>query len=98
MNSVPRFDAHIEVYGAEKTVRVQFDTPYIKGLPVTIHIDEKLGGSLKSTTVRTTYEDAYTVELKELYEWVVNGKEVKTTIDDAENDLKIFQMIMKALK
>ena len=46
--------------------------------------------------VRRTYEDPYTLELKELYNLVVYGIPVKTTAEDAEKDTKIFQMIMKA--
>ncbi|KAL5325298.1 hypothetical protein ACEPPN_006423 [Leptodophora sp. 'Broadleaf-Isolate-01'] len=96
INQVPQFDAHIEVYGQDKIVRVQFDTPYVKGLPITLHVSENVNGALKETVIRETYEDAYTLELKRVYEWVRLGKEVKTTIEDARLDIEIFQMIMKA--
>ncbi len=96
IDSIPRFDAHIEVYSTTKSVRVNYDTPYIKGLPVTMVVCENVDGGYKETMVRKTYEDPYTLEMKELYDWVVNGKEVKTTVKDAREDLKIFQMIMKA--
>ncbi len=43
-----------------------------------------------------TYEDPYTLDMKELYKVVVNGKEIKTTAKYARKDLEIFQMIMKA--
>lgn len=83
------------MYSARKTVRVQFDTPYVKGLPVTMHTAEKAeGGALKTSVVRTTYEDPYTREMKALYDWYVHGTPVKTTIEDAEKDLKIFGMMM----
>ena len=96
IDNVPRFDAHLEIYSMTKSVRVQYDTPYVKGLPVTMHIRENDNGAYKETVVRRTYEDPYTLEMKELYELVVNRKPVKTTAQDAANDLKIFQMIMKA--
>jgi predicted dehydrogenase len=31
IDSVPRFDAHLQVYGANKTLELECDTPYIKG-------------------------------------------------------------------
>lgn len=97
VDRIPRFDAHIEVYSMDKSVRVQIDSPYVKGLPTTLHISENLGnGCYKESTVRRTYEDPYTLEMKELYQWVVNGKPVKTTAVDAKQDLTIFQMIIKA--
>ncbi|KAH8688213.1 hypothetical protein BGZ61DRAFT_40211 [Ilyonectria robusta] len=97
IDNVPRFDAHITVYGSEKTVRIQYDTPYVKGLPITVHVSENVDGVFKETTVRTTYEDAYTQEMRELYDLVTLNKPVKTTIEDSEDDFKIFNMIMKAL-
>ncbi|KPM37346.1 hypothetical protein AK830_g9247 [Neonectria ditissima] len=97
IDNVPRFDAHIEVYGTDKTVRIQYDTPYVKGLPITVHIAENVDGVYKESMLRTTYEDAYTQEMRELYDLVAAGRPVKTTVEDSVNDLKIFDMIMKAL-
>lgn len=33
---VPQFDAHIEVYAPDKIVEVEFDSPYVKGLPTVL--------------------------------------------------------------
>ena len=92
---MPRFDAHIEVYGLNKSVRVQYDSPYIKGLPTTMHIVENVDGAFKETTVRKTYEDAYTLEMKELFSMIVEGKLIRTTAADTREDLDIFKMILK---
>ncbi|KAJ5367665.1 hypothetical protein N7541_001606 [Penicillium brevicompactum] len=97
IDEVPRFDASIEVFGGKKTVKVCFDSPYVKGLPTTMYIREKLDdGSFRESMVRKTYEDAYTLEMKELHAFVIEGKPAKTTSEDAKRDLEIFGMIMKA--
>lgn len=76
---------------------MSFDSPYVKGLPTNMHIRERLAnGSFRESTTRKTYEDAYTLEMKELYAFVVDGKPAKTTSADAKKDLEIFGMIMKA--
>lgn len=93
---MPRFDAHIEVYSATKTVRVQYDSPYIKGLPITMHMQENINGGLKESVIRKTYEDPYTIEMKELYQVVVDGKAIKTTAEDAKKDLEIFRMLVRS--
>jgi hypothetical protein len=80
----------------DKSVRVQYDTPYVKGLPTTMHIRENVDGVYKETMVRRSYEDAYTLEMKELYEMVAHGKPVKTTPSDAAQDLQIFRMITQS--
>jgi hypothetical protein len=96
MDQVPRFDAHIEIYSPQKTVRVQYDTPYVKGLPTTLHICENVNGTYKEAMIRRTYEDAYTLEIMELHGMITEGRAIKTTAVDAKKDLEIFQMIMKA--
>lgn len=95
IDNIPRFDAHLEVYSANKTVRVQYDTPYVKGLPITMHIVENVDGAYKESTIRRTYEDAYTLEMKKLWQMVVEGEAVKTTAKDALQDIELFGMLMK---
>ena len=40
VDQLPRFDAHIEVYSASKTVRVEHDTPYVRNLPARLVVTE----------------------------------------------------------
>lgn len=97
LSNVPQFDAHIEVYSPDKIVRVDYDTPYVKGLPVTMTIREKVGDAgFQERKIRKTYQDAYTLELIELYECVVDGKLPKTSVADARNDIELFKMILRA--
>ncbi len=32
IDQLPRFDAHLEVYSPTKTVRVEYDTPYVRNV------------------------------------------------------------------
>ncbi|KAF3934749.1 hypothetical protein ABW20_dc0107617 [Dactylellina cionopaga] len=96
-NSVPLFDASIEIFTEKKVVTLKYDTPYIKGLPTTMVVREKVGESAyQERVLRTSYEDPYTKELLEWYECIATGKMPKTSIEDARNDLEIFKMIMQA--
>ena len=68
IDAVPRFDSNLTIYGTNKTVSIQYDTPYIKGLPIKVHVDEENEyGEVMSKTILSNYEDAYTTELKELH-------------------------------
>ncbi|ENH69542.1 Inositol 2-dehydrogenase 3 [Fusarium oxysporum f. sp. cubense race 1] len=97
LSGVPQFDAHIEVYSANKIARVNFDSPYVKGLPVIMTIREKIGeGGFQERIIRKTYEDPYTLEMLDLYDCVVGGKVPKTSATDARKDVELFQMILKA--
>ncbi|GKT47576.1 inositol 2-dehydrogenase 3 [Colletotrichum spaethianum] len=96
-SNVPQFDAHIEVYSPNKIVRVNFDTPYVKGLPVTMTIRELVGkDGFQERTIRKTYQDPYTNEFLEFYDCVVNGKAPKTSALDARNDIELFKMILRS--
>lgn len=94
--NVPEFDAHIEVYSADKIVRVQYDTPYVKGLPVTVTIREKVGDGFQERKIRKTFEDAYTLEFLEFYDCAVNGKVPKTSAADARHEIELYKMILQA--
>ena len=103
INAVPTFDANIEVYSQDKIVRVQYDTPYVKGLPVTMSIREKVGSHTQADSfgfqervVRRTYEDPFTREMLEFHDCVVNGKPIKTSAEDARNELVLYKMILQA--
>ena len=54
-------------------------------------------GEYSEETIRPTFVDPYTLEMGELYEAVVNGKDYKTKPLDAKNDTILAKMIMKAL-
>jgi predicted dehydrogenase len=98
MNNVGKFDAHLEVYGKDKTVRVEFDTPYIQGLPIKLIVSETEGDLYKETVIRHTYKDPYTIELEALYDAIVHDQVIKTTPEDYRDDLIIFNMLIDFYK
>ncbi|CAK1356522.1 unnamed protein product [Cercospora beticola] len=95
-HNIPIFDAHIEVCGADKLVRMSWDTPFIRGLPVTITTKENVNGGLVETNVRKTFEDPFILELDELYMMVTEDKAPKTSAEDAAKDIELWQMIIRA--
>ena len=96
INSVPRFDSSLTIYGENKTVSIQYDTPYIKGLAIKVRVDEmNEHGEAVSRETLSRCEDAYTAELKELHECLTTGKTTKTTAEDAAQDLRLFGMMFE---
>ena len=103
INAVPTFDAHIEVYGQDKIVRVDYDTPYVKGLPVTMTVREKIDSrqgqdsfGFRESVFRRTYEEPYTLEMLEFYDCVVKGAPIKTSAEDSIKEIDLWKMILKA--
>lgn len=98
VDSQRRFDAHLEVYGESTSLRVQYDTPYVRHLPTTLTISRVDGEAQSETVIRPTFTDPYTVELETLHDVIVNGLPVKTTVEDSMEDLQLFRDIIDAMK
>lgn len=96
IDGVPDFDAHLAVYGKNKRVEIKYDSPYVKGLPIkvkTVGVNEY--GEIESKEVLASYEDAYTAELQEMHKCFTEGARIKTTPEDAMDDLRLFDMIYR---
>ncbi|CAF9912555.1 MAG: hypothetical protein HETSPECPRED_000971 [Heterodermia speciosa] len=96
IDAVARFDSHLAVYGEKKTVSIQYDTPYVKGLPIKVRVDERNEfDEVVTREILSSYEDAYTAELAELHACLTEGKEIKTSAEDAINELRLFTMFYR---
>lgn len=96
IDRVPVFDAHLTVYGDTKRVTIKYDSPYVKGLPIYVEVEEvNEQGEVQRRNVLSSYEDAYTAELQVMYNAFVKGEEIKTTVEDAKKDLQIYDMMYK---
>lgn len=98
VDSQVRFDAHIEVYGERSSVRIQYDTPYIRHLPTRLFTTETNGAEYTEREVRPTFADPYTRELEQLHAAIATGAEIKTTAEDFTEDLLLFQQIIAAIR
>lgn len=97
IDCVPEFDAHLAVYGEKKRVSIQYDSPYVKGLPIKVKVQElNEAGEFQTREILSSYEDAYTSELREMYECLVNGKAIKTSAADAMNELRLYSMMYES--
>src|SRR2546429_1065994 len=93
-----RFDAHIQVYGETKDIRVQYNTPYIRHLPTLLFLNETRGEAFEERVIRPTFTDPYTMELLHFYEVVTHNTQPKTSAEDFVHDLDLFAMIIDALR
>ncbi|KAK8157518.1 hypothetical protein BKA80DRAFT_291141 [Phyllosticta citrichinensis] len=95
IDSVPEFDAHLAVYGQNKRVSIHYDSPYVKGLPIKVRVAEvNAHGEFVTREMLSSYEDAYTAELQEMHASFAQGRPIKTTPEDALQDLRLFDMII----
>lgn len=93
-----RFDAHIDVFGRTKQVRVQYDTPYIRHLPTTITVRQTSGEEYTESVLRPTFTDPYTRELECFHNIATGDTPPKTTPEDFARDLTLFREVIEVLK
>ncbi|SDS78755.1 Gfo/Idh/MocA family oxidoreductase [Actinopolymorpha singaporensis] len=90
-----RFDAHIEVYGETTSMRIQYDTPYVRHLPTVLMFEESNGDAYTRSVVRPHLKDPYTHELEAFHASVTAGVPVRTTPEDFVQDLELFTEIIR---
>jgi predicted dehydrogenase len=93
-----RFDAHIEVYGASGSLRVQYDTPYVRHLPTVLEVERTAGTAYERSVIRPHLKDPYTHELEYFHDVVTSGGTPKTTPEDYVQDMELFVDIIRALQ
>jgi predicted dehydrogenase len=91
IDHIARFDAHLEVYGDEQVVRVQYDTPYVRNSPIRLLTIETNGqGGVSNRTSHPAWGDPFVEEWKAFYKNVTKNKVPKTNPTDFAQDLELF--------
>ncbi len=99
IDGVARFDCHLEVYAAHQTLRVEYNTPYVRHLATRLSIITGTENSeLKLETTQPAFEDNFTNEWLAFYESVTTGKPPKTNPADYRHDLEIFMQMLEHLR
>jgi len=92
-----RFDAHLEVYGDSSSFRIQYDTPYVRHLPTTLHLEQSDGDAITRSVRRPHLKDPYTHELEYFHACVTTGTPPKTSPEDFVADLDLFAELVRHL-
>ena len=102
VDRLPRYDTTLEVFGAREVVRVTFDTPYVRHLPVTATVTEATGDGpdARGVAVRhlhPAWEDQYALEWLAFESHIHQGTLPKTSPADARHDVELILQIQSAL-
>jgi predicted dehydrogenase len=98
IDNIPRFDAHLEVFGEHKTLRVQYDTPYVRNLPIRVFTTESNGqGGVSTSDVHPAWGDPFVAEWKAFYDNVTANRLPKSGPDDFLLDLELFTQMVELM-
>jgi predicted dehydrogenase len=99
INEIARFDAHVEVYGDERILRVEYDTPYVRNLPIRVRVTEaSQGGAVSDREIHPGWGDAFVAEWRTFYANVIEGREPKTSPADFRHDLELFRTMVSSMQ
>jgi len=93
-----RYDTYIELYGATGTMKVQYDTPYVRHFPTTLHLELTKGDGYERSVIRPHLKDPYTYEIEYFHEVVTTGATPKTSPEDYVQDMALFVEIIRAIE
>lgn len=92
-----RFDAHLEVFAETASFRVQYDTPYVRHLPTTLHVEQTRSDAITRSVRRPHLKDAYTREWEYFHDCITTGATPKTSPEDFVADLELFTELVRHL-
>ncbi len=98
-NRIADFDAYLEVYSSERIVRVKYDSPYVRNLPIRLEITEMDGDTAASKRVlHPEWNDPFVAEWRAFYDSVQTGTPSKTDAVDFRQDLELFAGMIELMR
>lgn len=97
IDKIARFDACVEVFGVTSTVRVDYDTPYVRNLPITLTLTEAEGSHTANVKQSTTWGDPFVSEWQAFYDNATGHQTPKSSAADAREDLLLFRDMIAAM-
>ena len=99
IDGIARFDAHLEVYGNQKVVRIQYDTPYVRNSPIRLFVTEDNGrGGVTTLDSNPVWGDPFVAEWKAFYDNITEKKAPKTGPADFLHDLELFADMARLMR
>ena len=98
VDEIPRFDAHIEVFGDKRVLRIQYDTPYVRNLPVRLTLLEANGrGGVVERHIHPEWGDPFVHEWRAFAQHVRERSEPAASAADYRNDLELFAEMVELM-
>jgi predicted dehydrogenase len=94
---IVQFDAAIEIFQHARKLTIKYETPYIRHQPMSLEIIESNDKETVSKIYGPSYRDPFQNELNEFYSCVTSGRQPKTNLADAMEDLKFFETIIREM-
>ncbi|MCY3780486.1 MAG: Gfo/Idh/MocA family oxidoreductase [Chloroflexi bacterium] len=97
-DSIPRYDTYLEIFGEDRVVRVDYDTPFVRNLPITLTVTESTDRmNNRRTVTHPGWGDAFTEEWRAFHHSVMSGQPPKTCPQDFREDLILYREMIQRM-
>jgi predicted dehydrogenase len=98
VDEIPRYDTHIEVFGARQVLRVRWDVPYVRNLPTQLTVLETdARGGFSERTVMPEWGDPFAAEWLAFHDNVTRREQPRTSAADFRHDLDLFGQMVELM-
>ncbi len=95
--NIVQFDAAIEIFQKNRKVLIKYETPYIRYQPMSVQVIESNEKDTKTTNYGPDFHDAFQTELNLFAECIATGRKPKTVFEDAEDDFRLFEELIRVM-
>lgn len=95
---IPRFDAGLQVYGDRTVIRVLYDTPYVRNLPIRLVVTSATESGVSEQNEHPGWGDAFVIEWEALYDNIQHQRTPKTSPEDFRQDLELFKAMIDLMR
>lgn len=97
--SLPQLEAHVEVVLNDATIRVDYDTPFVRHLPAKLTVTEAIGtAGINKRSGFATRNDTVVAEWRAFHDSIVTGTRPECSIEDAGKDLELFRKMIDKMR
>jgi predicted dehydrogenase len=98
VDEIPRYDTHIEIFGARHVLRLRWDVPYVRNLPTTLSVLESDDrGGFSERTVMPEWGDPFVEEWTAFHECVTTRRQPSASAADFRHDLDLFGEMVRLM-
>jgi predicted dehydrogenase len=98
VDEIPRYDTHIEIFGARHVLRLRWDVPYVRNLPTTLSVleaDDR--GGFSERTVMPEWGDPFVAEWTAFHRHVVDRTQPAASAADFRHELDLFGAMVRSM-
>jgi len=98
VDNLARYDTYIEVAGDDRSIRVDWATPYVRNLPVKTREWRSTGNGIEERELFPGWDDPFVKEWEALHRTITAGAPNKSGPEDYRHDANLFLEMIRAMR